>query len=422
MKIPFFNWIARKPPKTEKRGIATSSLSFGTLTSSTTALNLKSMQLSAVYRCIEVISDAVASLPFEPYKSTGDGNKQVDNKHITYDLLNLAPNKIHSRFTFIKMMVSNILMNGNAFAYIERDANGNAICLRWLNPGLVSIFYDFDETFVTYRHPKVNGGNDIPSDNIIHLLNFTYDGFRGVSTLQHAIMATDTARSADLHAQGFFSGGANLSGVLAVKGGLDDGQALEIQTKWRTALNPDTGNPNGIIVIEGDDMDFKPVSVNPKDAQMLESRQFSVVEICRFFGVSPTKAFDLTQSTQNNIEQSNLSFLTDTLTPLIEKIENEFNRKIFRPSERKKYSVQFDVTTLLRSDLQTQSEYYSKMFQIGVFQTNDIRKKLNMSPVEGGDVSFVQGALLPITYDFTAKNQVDNKQKTLQNAPQNSNP
>ena len=421
MKIPFFNW-GKKTPKPEKRMATSTGLSFGSLTSTTTALNIKSMQLSAVYRCIEVISDAVASLPFEPYKLSSQGNKQVDSSHITYDILNVSPNRIHSRFTFIKMMVTNILMFGNAFAYIERDANGNAIRLRWLNPGLVSIFYDFDETYVTYRHPKINNGEDIQSENMIHLLNFTYDGFRGISTLQHAVLATDTARSADLHAQGFFSGGANLSGLLSVKGGLDDGQAAEIQKKWKTTLNPDTGNPNGLVVIEGDDMEFRSISVNPKDAQMLESRQFSVVEICRFFGVSPTKCFDLTQSTQNNIEQSSLGFLTDTLTPLIEKIENEFNRKLFRPSERKKMSVQFDVTTLLRADLTTQAEYYSKLYSIGVYQTNDIRKKLNMSPVEGGDVSFVQGALLPITYDFSAKSQIDNKLKPNQNAPQNSNP
>lgn len=416
MKFNILDYF-RSPPKilnTERRSVATS-LSFGTLTGATSAMWTESMQLSAVYRCIAVISDAVASLPFEPYKSTAEGNKQVAFNHITYDILNTSPNPIHSRFTFIKLMVSNVLMFGNAFAYIERDSNGNAIKLRFLQPTLVSVLTNIEQTTIAYKHPLVNDGQSIAPENMIHLLNFTYDGFRGVSTLQHAINTTDSARAADLHAKGFFSGGANLSGLLKVGGGLDDGQAAEIQAKWRATLNTETGNPNGIVVVEGDDISFQAVSVNPRDAQMLESRQFSVVEICRFFGVSPTKAFDLTASTSNNIEQSNLSFLTDTLTPLIEKIENEFNRKLFRPSERRRFSVQFDVTSLLRGDLASQSEYYSKMFQIGVFTTNDIRKKLNMSPQEGGDQSFVQGALLPINYNFKAQTQIDNKQKTTTN-------
>ena len=410
MNIPNF-FKAKTKAKPEKRYSSSASLTFGTLTGATSTLWTEAMQLSAVYRCVEVISDAVASLPFEPYVATSDGNKQIALNHITYPLLNIEPNKIHSRFTFIKLMVSNVLMFGNGFAYIERDANGNATCLRWLEPNLTSIFFNVDRTLIYYQHPLINESKPIPSEDMIHLLNFSYDGFRGVSTLQHAIQTTDTARASDIHAKGFFTGGANLSGLLKVSGGLDDGQAQEIQAKWRATLSPDTGNPNGIVVVEGEDITFQPISVNPRDAQMLESRQFSVIEICRFFGVSPVKAFDISASTYNNIEQSNLSFLTDTLTPLLEKIENEFNRKLFRPSERKKYSTQFDVTSLLRGDLTSQSEYYSKMFQIGVFTTNDIRKKLNMSPVEGGDKSFVQGALLPITYDFTAKSQIDNKIK-----------
>lgn len=165
------------------------------------------------------------------------------------------------------------------------------------------------------------------------------------------------------------------------------------------------------MVIEGDSMEFKPISINPADAQMLESRKFSVIEICRFFGVSPIKAFDTTASTYNNIEQANLSFLTDTLSPLIEKVENEFNRKLFRPSEKKIYSVQFNVDSLLRGDLAAQSEYFSKLFQIGVLTANDIRKKLNMAPIPGGDIAFVQSSLLPIDAERTAVNKVDNQSK-----------
>lgn len=405
-----FNW---GKPETEKRAGTVSSLSFGALTSSSTSLYSEAMQLSTVYRCIDVISDAVAALPFEPFKSGKDGMKQAAEDHITYDLLNVQPNRIQSRFTFIKLLITDTLLQGNGFAYIERDVNNNAVRLQYLASSTVSIWISQDKRFVSYKHPDIKG--IISSENMIHILNFTFDGMRGISTLTHAALATSTARATELHAKGFFTGGANVSGILSSVGGLETGQADAIKSKWKANTDPVTGNPNGIIVIEGADLKFNPVGIDPDKAQMLESRQFSVVEICRFFGVSPVKAFSEKATTYSNIEQSNLSFLTDTLSPLIEKIENEFNRKLFRPSERKKYSVQFDVTSLLRADLAAQSEYYSKMFNIGVFTSNDIRKKLNMQPIEGGDVAFVQGALLPITFDFNAKNQIDNKQKSPNN-------
>ena len=405
MKIP--TWLGGKRPSIKEKRFNIGGLSYGSYTGSSSALTSESMQLSAVYRCVDVIGDAVASLPLEPIKEDKDGSKQVDRKHITYDLLNLSPNKIQSRFTLIKVLIGDVLLNGNAFVVIERDGNGNAINLQYLPPSEVTIYITTDRKQVAYKHKLYK--YEIPSENMIHLLNYSYDGIRGVSTLSHASLTTSTARSADKHAQGFFSGGANMSGILKVGGGLDDGQAEIIQNKWRETLNPETGNPNGIIVIEGDDMSFSPVSISPADAQMLQSRQFSVLEICRFFGVSPIKAFDITASSYNNIEQSNLSFLTDTLAPLLEKIENELNRKLFRPSERKIYSAQFDVESLLRADMATRAEYFSKMFNIGVFTSNDIRKKLNMKPIDGGDKAFVQGALLPIDYDFTSKNQTDNK-------------
>lgn len=395
------------PKKKERRGYGyMATISYGSIPVGT---ELKDqLSLSAVYRCVEVISDSVASLPFEPLRRKDNGFTVVDRGHMTYEMLNLSPNKIQSRYTFMKTLVTHVLLHGSGYAQIVRDSNGNARSINLIDPAKVSIWKSDDGKTIKY---KILGSDEyIPSYNMIHILNFSYDGITGISTLTHASLTTDIAMSADKHAKGFFAGGANLSGILQVKSGLEDGQAQEIKDKWQTALSPTTGNPNGVIILEGDDMEFKPVSIKPSDAQMLESRKYSVIDICRFFGVSPVKAFDLSSSAYNNIEQSNLSFLTDTLTPILEKIENEFNRKIFRPSETKYMESKFDVSSLMRTDLKTQAEYYSKMFNIGVFTSNEIRGKMNLEPVEGGDKAFIQGALLPIDYDFTAKSNTDNKQ------------
>ena len=136
-------------------------------------------------------------------------------------------------------------------------------------------------------------------------------------------------------------------------------------------------------------MEFKPITVNPSDAQLLETREFNVIDICRFFGVSPVKAFDLSKSSYSTVEATNLSFLTDTLSPLIEKIELEFERKIYKPSEKEMIDVRFDTSRLLRADKQSLATYYSTLFNIGVVSPNEIRREIDLPYIEGGDNHFV---------------------------------
>lgn len=137
-------------------------------------------------------------------------------------------------------------------------------------------------------------------------------------------------------------------------------------------------------------MTFQPITVNPSDAQLLETREFNVIDICRFFGVSPVKAFDLSKSSYSTVEATQLAFLTDTLSPLLEKIELEFQRKLYKPSEKKSIDVRFDTSVLLRADKASLAEYYSKLFQIGSITPNEIRKALDFEPIEYGDKSFIQ--------------------------------
>lgn len=118
--------------------------------------------------------------------------------------------------------------------------------------------------------------------------------------------------------------------------------------------------------------------MNPADSQLLETRQFNVIDICRVFGVSPVKAFDLSKSSYSTVEATNLSFLTDTLSPLIEKIELEFERKLYKPSEKESIDVRFDTARLLRADKQSLANYYNTLFNIGVVSANDIRRELDM--------------------------------------------
>ena len=371
-------------PKVEERSYFGDYLSYNCATSYTTE---KSMLLSTVYRCVEVISDSVAQLPLEPYRIDSNGYKLKFTSHPTYKLLNKEPNPRMTRFDFIKVMIVSTLLKGNGYAYIERDDKGNAQGLHFIPAELVTIIRpkSLNEA-VSY---SIAGLGKVESCNMVHIKNFSYDGIEGVSTLRHARNTLGLSTDAEAHAAGFFKGGANLAGILKSQTNLNSQQKNELKRSWQMAFSPATGTPNGVAVLEGN-LSFEPITVNPTDAQLLETRQFNVVDICRFFGVSPVKAFDLTKSSYSTVEATNLSFLTETLSPLLEKIELEFERKLYKPSEKDSIDVRFDTATLLRADKQSLANYYQTLFNIGVVSPNDIRKQLDMEAIEGGDNTFVQ--------------------------------
>ena len=194
---------------------------------------------------------------------------------------------------------------------------------------------------------------------------------------------------------GFFKGGANLAGILKINSTLNTKQKEELKRSWQSAFSPSVGTPNGVAVLEGN-MDFQPITVNPSDAQLLETREFNVIDICRFFGVSPVKAFDLSKSSYSTVEATELAFLTDTLAPLLEKIELEFERKLYKPSERDSIDVRFDTSSLLRADKGALASYYNTLFNIGVISPNEIRRQLDLQAIENGDETFVQVNIQPL--------------------------
>ena len=314
------------------------------------------------------------------------GYKIKFTSHPTYKLLNKEPNPRMTRFDFIKVLIVSTLLKGNGYAYIERDNKGDAIGLHFIPAELVTINRPKSlRESVSY---SIAGLGTVESCNMIHIKNFSYDGIEGVSTLRHARNTLGLSTDAEAHAAGFFKGGANLAGILKTTTNLNSQQKNELKRSWQMAFSPATGTPNGVAVLEGN-LSFEPITVNPTDAQLLETRQFNVVDICRFFGVSPVKAFDLTKSSYSTVEATNLSFLTETLSPLLEKIELEFERKLYKPSEKDSIDVRFDTATLLRADKQSLANYYQTLFNIGVVSPNDIRKQLDMEAIEGGDNTFV---------------------------------
>lgn len=360
------------------------------------------LNLSTVYRCVEVISNGVASLPVKLYRIDDKGFKFELNDDLSY-VLNKKPNEKMNSFTFYKLIVKDILMAGNAYALIIRKG-GKVTGLQYVPAGLVSPIDRIDH--IEYMVTGIKGA--VRQEDILHFMNFTDNGVYGISVLTYARRTLGIADYGENAAENFYKSGGCTTGFLKFEGPSSGAQRQEILSAWNQATGGVRNQPNGIPVLPAN-VNYTQLSVNPADAQLLESREFSVVDICRFFGVSPTKCFDLTHSSYNNSEMAELAFLNDTLRPILTKIEIELETKLFKKEE--KLDIKFDVSELLRTDKKSQAEWFTKMFNLGVLSPNDIRKELDMDEVEGGDIHVAQVNLTSIKNLETINATADNRQK-----------
>lgn len=357
------------------------------------ATSEKAMKIATVYRCVNVIADSIAMLPFQPFKTDSKGYKKMMINTPLYSILNCNPNKRMTRFTMIKTLITSMLLDGNAYLYIERE-NGNVKALHYIPPQLITInppqniVDPLSYTITGFREP-------ISADDMIHIKNFSYDGIVGISTLKHGANVINLATYEENSASGFYSNGCNVSGILSVNAVMSPEAKQNLKKSWQESLNPESGNPSGLVVCEAG-VNYTPLSINPEDAELLGSRKWSVSEICRLFGVPIPKAMLYENMSYSTLEQANLSFLSECLQPIMTKIEQEFEAKLFPSNCECTIDVKFDTKALLLTDKSSLGSYYTQMYNIGVYSVNEIRKELNLDEVEGGDSHVSQANLLTI--------------------------
>ncbi|MCR8874883.1 phage portal protein [Phocaeicola barnesiae] len=381
-----FNIFRRKDNKrnTEERSYYTDALTFNAYSSYNSSY---AMRLSAVYRAVQLISDSIAMLPVS-ISVLQNGYKTVDTTNKLNYILNCCPNALMTRYTFVKNLITDVLLQGNGFAYIKRDEKGNCIGLDYIKATDVTIHYNelSKELFYTATGYR----NKIEPCNIIHLLRYSNNAVEGISVIKNAISTLQLSTDIDNQAANFFKSGCSLNGILKVNSTLTEQQRQQIKSSWNTTYN---GNGGGLAVIQGN-MDYQQISVNAADAQLLESRNYQISDIARFFGISPILLGDLSKSSYSTLEQTQLQFLSQTLQPYITMLELEFTRKIFRPSQSGKFFVDWDEKALLRTDKTTVANYYVTLLQNGLLTANEIRKELGYPEIEGGDTTVMQAQYL----------------------------
>lgn len=365
------------------------------------------LSVSSVYRAVNLISDSVASLQLKIYEIDNEGYRREYIEHPLYHLLGTEPNKLMGSFIFFKMIVSSVLLNGNAYIQIIRDKNFKPINFYLHSSTNIKpeIYNDKLIYYNLYTNEVIN------KDNMIHIINYPIDGsLEGQSTLSYARQTIQLAYDSNIHAGKWYKSGANNHAFLVADNALNEKQTNNIKTAMSAAASSETG---GITILSGLlNTKFIAPTISPKDSQLLEARQFQVVEIARFFNINPIMLFDNTRTTYSNTENAQLDFLNTTLKPLLEKIENEFSRKLIFNSDRNNLEISFDTTNLMRLDTTTRADYYSKMIDKGLLTINEVRKMENLpkSIGDAGDIIWIstnlQDANNPIV---NVKNSVDNK-------------
>lgn len=350
--------------------------------------------LSAVYRAVELISDSVAGLPIQVKKKDNSGYSTIVEDHYLYDIFDNR-NNLMTRFMFIKMLVSSVLLRGNGFAYIRRDGKGAVKALQFLHPDDVVIVYDKKKNTLYYTSPII-GTKQIEPCNMLHIIHNSKDGITGRSVISAAASSMDIAKKAENTAYKYFSKGGTVSGILETDKKLNIQQKKDIQDAWVQLIN------NGVPVLE-QGVTYKNIQMNATDAQLLQTRQYSIVEIARFFGISPVLLGDLTHSSYNTIEAAQSEFLLHTVMPFVQIIEQELTRKCILPSEGGLF-INLDESAMLRTDKTKLAEYYTKLLDKGVLSINEVRKELGMGRIDGGDVH-------TIAYSNPAQNNVAGEQE-----------
>lgn len=341
-------------------------------------LNLKeydAMHQSAFFAAISLISNSLASMHW--CVKSYDDTDIPKNFYVNYlfDGMNVG------HFMTIKNMVSDVILHGNGFAYIHRDKTGKPINLEYLPFGECNIVYNKASRILLYQVPNITRSLVEPI-NIIHFKMLANDGIEGRSLMSFASNTVKLNASAEKAATDFFGGGMTVKGILSTESPrLTKEQRESIRSAWSESQ---LGNGNGMAVLESG-MKYQQISSNSKDGELLESRLYNVQEVARFFNMSPVLLGDLSKSSYNTLEQSQLQFILNTLSPYVTMIEEELNNKLILPQHKYKYYIDVQEEDIVKSDKQSQVIYLTTLCEKGILTVNEVRIELGYSPVEGGD-------------------------------------
>jgi len=353
--------------------------------------------LASAWACVNLLAGTIASLPLVVYR-TRNGARTVADDHPLYRILHDSPNADQTAVDFWEFICASIELNGNAYAEIIRGSNGRVVALSVpIAPELMTVRRLRDGS-LEYEWSD-NGVRSIaPQDNMLHIRGFGGNPLGGLSTLSFGRQTFGLAQAIERASGDTFRNGVRPSGLLKTADSLTLDQRKQaeelLQEKFAGAINAE----RPMLLDRG--MDWVQLSISPEDAQMLQSRAFSVEEVCRFFGVPPFMVghTEKTTSWGTGLEQQTLGFQKFTLRRRLKRIEQALTKQLLSPADRQAgLVIEFNLEGLLRGDSGARASFYQQMLSNGVMTINEVRALENLPPVEGGDVPRMQMQNVPIT-------------------------
>jgi len=360
------------------------SLSGETVTEST------ALTYSAVYNAVSLISGTIGSLPLHLMQKKGTKKRLADNRD-TYWLMHDQWNPYMTAMDGRETMMAHILLWGNGYAEKIPNTYGETVELWPIAPNRVTP--EMRDNELVYRI-RIEGEGDryFSRNKILHIPGLGFDGFVGYSVVSQARKSFGLGMALESFGSLYFGQGTHPGTIVTHPGKLSQ-PAHDNLKKSLTDAYSGLGKAHRLLLLE-DGMKMEALGVPPNDSQFLESRQFQIPEVARWFNLPPHKLKDLTRSSFSNIESEQISFVTDSILPWLVRLEQNYNLQLLTKSDKElsgygRLYFKHSVEGLLRSDAKSRAEFYAKMFNIGVFSVNEIRAFEDLDPIPDGDGHFV---------------------------------
>lgn len=343
----------------------------------------KALQSSAVYACIRVIAEAVASLPLIIYQKEEDNSRTSATKHYLYPVLHDVPNEFQTSYEFRETVMVHLLMRGNAFIFKEKNNAGQIVSLIPLNPASMIVKLTAKAPFYEYTHE--DGTKSFWGDTEIwHIKGLSSSGIIGLSPISLMRESIGLSLKMEEHGARLFSNYARPSGILTTPGKLSENSAERLKKSWYGAQGGE--NVHKVAVLE-EGLTWTSIGFSAEDSQFLESRSFQIEDIARAFKVPAILiGHSNTTSTFASVEQQMISFVMHTLRPWLVRIEQSINKNLLNEIERRNgFFTEHKIEGLLRGNIQSRYAAYAIGRQNEWLSANEIREFENLNPIEGGD-------------------------------------
>lgn len=341
------------------------------------------MRVAAVFACVKVISESIASLPLHTYKRLAKG-KERDVNHPIYWLLHSYPNSWQTSFDFRNLQMVNVLLGGNFYARKYMTGGGELGELVPLNPKSVTPHWNKAKTEIVYDFNESSSKTvELKQGDIFHLRGLSMDGIMGLAPITAAREAIGLSMAAEQHAAALFGNGARPGAIIYHTNPLSEQARNTFVKDWTEKFQ---GSGMGkIAMLQSGEAKYETLGMSNEDAQFIEVRQFQLSEIARIFRVPPHLIGDLSKATFSNIEQQSLEFVMHCLRPWLVNIEQTIMRSLFTEEERRTHFVEFSVDGLLRGDISARFAAYNTGIMAGFLSRDEVRELENRNPIPEGE-------------------------------------